>query len=135
MFLNPSIFSNLNSNCYNLLDMRNLQEQVKKDSITQNCSDLSLFKWIVLVIEKIIANSWPSASNFNSSLEHFFFSQYGRTILETKYHFFECNLGSTHMFKEKNYGNYLCSRVYSRKRKWPLIIFFAPFLFSVAVLA
>ena len=29
-FLNPNIFSNLNSNCSNLLDMRNLQEQVKK---------------------------------------------------------------------------------------------------------
>ena len=31
MFLNPNIFfSNLRSNCSNLLDMRNLQEQVKK---------------------------------------------------------------------------------------------------------
>ena len=30
MFLNPNIFSNLNSNCSNLLDLRNLQEQVKK---------------------------------------------------------------------------------------------------------
>ena len=30
MFLNPNIFSNMNSNCSNLLDMRNLQEQVKK---------------------------------------------------------------------------------------------------------
>ena len=30
MFLNPNIFSNLNSNCSNSLDMRNLQEKVKK---------------------------------------------------------------------------------------------------------
>ena len=30
MFLNPNIFSSLNSNCSNLLDVRNLQEQVKK---------------------------------------------------------------------------------------------------------
>ena len=30
MFLNPNIFSNLNSNCANLSDIRNLQEQVKK---------------------------------------------------------------------------------------------------------
>ena len=30
MFLNPIIISNLNSNCSNLLDLRNLQEQVKK---------------------------------------------------------------------------------------------------------
>ena len=29
-FLNTNIFSNLNSNCSNLLDRRNLQEQVKK---------------------------------------------------------------------------------------------------------
>ena len=34
----PIIFSNSNSNCSNLLDMRNLQKQVK------NCSDLSLFQ-------------------------------------------------------------------------------------------
>ena len=44
-------FSNLNSNCSNLLDMRNLQEQVKKHFVTKNCSDLSLFEQIVLVIE------------------------------------------------------------------------------------
>ena len=30
MLLNPNNFSNLNLNCYNLLDMRNLHEQVKK---------------------------------------------------------------------------------------------------------
>ena len=30
MFLNPNNFSNFNSNCSNLLDMRNLLEQVKK---------------------------------------------------------------------------------------------------------
>ena len=63
MFLNPNIFfSNLNSNCSNLSDMRNLK----------NC-----------------ANSQPSVLNFKSfyqSLEHFF-SQV-RTILVTKYHFF-----------------------------------------------
>ena len=29
MFLNPNIFSDLNSNCYNSLDLRNLQEYVK----------------------------------------------------------------------------------------------------------
>ena len=49
MFLNPNIFSNLNSNCSNLLDMRNLQEQVKKHSVAKNCSDLLLFEQIDLV--------------------------------------------------------------------------------------
>ena len=65
----------MNSNCSNLLDMRNLQEQVKKAFCYQklfwpftvwiNCSsDLKNF-----------ANSRPSASNFKSfsrSLEQFF---------------------------------------------------------------
>ena len=66
MFLNP----NLNSNCSNLLDLRNLQEQVKKalccqklfwPFLTNSSSDLKNF-----------ANSWLSASNFKSSLEQFF---------------------------------------------------------------
>ena len=30
MCLNPNIFSNLNANCSNLLDLRNLHEQVKE---------------------------------------------------------------------------------------------------------
>ena len=30
MFVNPNIFSNLNYNCSNLWDLRNLQEEVKK---------------------------------------------------------------------------------------------------------
>ena len=69
------IFSNMNSNCSNILDMRNLQEQVKKTFCYQklfwpftvwiNCSsDLENFE-----------NSRPSALNFKShsrSLEHFF---------------------------------------------------------------
>ena len=69
------MFSNLNSDCSNLLDLRNFQEQVKKKhSDTKNCSELSLFEQIVLVISKF-ANSQPSASNFKSfsqSLEQFF---------------------------------------------------------------
>ena len=56
----------MNSNCYNLLYLRNLQEQVKKafcyPIVRTNCScDLK--------------NSWPSASNFkkiSTSLEWFF---------------------------------------------------------------
>ena len=74
-FLIPIFFSNLNSNCSNLSDMRNLQKQVKKAFCYQklfwpftvwiNCSsDLKMF-----------ANSRPAASNFKSfsrSLEQFF---------------------------------------------------------------
>ena len=47
--LNPNIFSILNHNCSNVLDLRNLHEQVKKAFCFKNCTDLSLFKEIVLV--------------------------------------------------------------------------------------
>ena len=74
-FLNPNIFSNSNYNCSNFLDLRNLQEQVKKEFCHQklvwpftvwiNCSsDLKIFE-----------NSRSSALNFKSfsrSLELFF---------------------------------------------------------------
>ena len=77
MFLNSNIFSSLNYNCSNLLDPRNLKEQVKKAFCYQtlfwpftvriNCSnDLKMF-----------ANSQPSAWNFKSfsvSLEQFLFT-------------------------------------------------------------
>ena len=38
----PIIFSNLNNNCSNVLDLRNLQKQVKKEFCFKNCADLSL---------------------------------------------------------------------------------------------
>ena len=65
----PKFYSNLNSNCSNLLDMKNLQIKKAKIfwpfTIWINCSsDLKNF-----------ANTWPSASNFkkkSQSLEHFF---------------------------------------------------------------
>ena len=44
MFLNPNIFSNMNHNCSNLSDMRNLQEQVKKAFCYQELFWLSLFE-------------------------------------------------------------------------------------------
>ena len=54
----------------------NLQEQVKKQSVAKNCSDLSLFEYINCSSDlKKILNSRPSASNFKSfsrSLEQFF---------------------------------------------------------------
>ena len=70
----PIFFSNLNSNCSDLLDMRNLQEQVKKAFCYQkmfwpftvwiNCSsDLKKF-----------ANSLTSTSKFFSNTRTFFLS-------------------------------------------------------------
>ena len=68
-------FSNLNSNCSNLLDMRNLQEQVKKAFCYQKLS-WPFTVWINCSSDlKKFANSRPSASNFQSfswSLEQFF---------------------------------------------------------------
>ena len=58
-------FSNLNSNCSNILDLRNLQEQVKKAFCFKNWSDFSLFEYIVLKISK----------SFSQSIEHFFLSR------------------------------------------------------------
>ena len=41
-FLIPIIFSNLNYDFSDLLDLKNLQEQVKKAFCFKNCTDLSL---------------------------------------------------------------------------------------------
>ena len=65
----------MNCNCSNLLDMKNLQEQVKKHSVTIKL--IWLFTvWINcsshLKIFEILA--WPSASNFKSSITRIFFS-------------------------------------------------------------
>ena len=84
----PIIFSNLNSNCSNLLYIwETSRNKLKKNYVTKNCSELSLFKQIVLVISKTFANSQPSASNFKSfswSLEQCFLTvgqkNYGNKI-------------------------------------------------------
>ena len=77
-FLIPIIFSNLNHNCSNSLDLSNLQEQVKQAF----CYQKMFWYFTVWIIcsndQKIFANSWPSASNFKSfslSLEHFFLTE------------------------------------------------------------
>ena len=65
----------MNSNCSNLLHLRNLQEQVKKAFCYQKLF-WPFTVWINCSSDlKIFANSWPSASNFKSfswSLEQFF---------------------------------------------------------------
>ena len=82
-FYIPKNFSNLNYNCFIFLNLRNLQEQVKKEFCYQklfwpftvwiNCSsDLKNF-----------ANSRPLASNSKKKFS------ITRTILVTKYHFFQ----------------------------------------------
>jgi hypothetical protein len=40
----PIFFSNFSYNCFNILDLRNLKEQVKKAFCFKNWSDLSLFE-------------------------------------------------------------------------------------------
>ena len=105
MFLNPIFFSNLNYNCSNLFDMRNLQEQVKKAFCYQklfwpftvwiNCSsDLKNF-----------ANSRPSASNFKSfsqSLEQFFLTV-GQNNFGNKIPYFFMQLHFHDIFFYKKY--------------------------------
>ena len=65
----------MNYNCSNLLDIRNLQEQVKKAFCYQK-SFWPFTVWINCSNDlKNFANPWPSASNFKSfsrSVEQFF---------------------------------------------------------------
>ena len=77
----------MNSNCSNLLNLIILQEQVKKHSVTKNCSDLSLCEQIVLVISKPL-------QSFSRSLEQFFLTvgqnNFGNKIpLQNFYHFYK----------------------------------------------
>ena len=51
-FYIPMIFSNYNSNCFDLLGQRKFLEHVKKAFLFKNCANLSLFKSIVVVISK-----------------------------------------------------------------------------------
>ena len=71
----PIFFSNLNSDCSDLLDLRNLKEQVKKAFCYQKLF-WPFTVWIKCSSDlKIFENSWPSALNFKSfsrSLEQFF---------------------------------------------------------------
>ena len=67
--------------------MRNLQEQVKKHSVTKNCSALSMFEKKSSSDLKLFENSPPSASDlksFSRSLEQFFLTvgqnNYGNKI-------------------------------------------------------
>ena len=54
MFVNPNFFPNLNSNCSNLLNMRNLQEPVKKAICT---NDLWKFQKFFSITRTIYSNS------------------------------------------------------------------------------
>ena len=70
----PTFFYNSYFNWSNMIDLRNLQEQIKKSFLFQKLAwpDLLLFEWIVL---NFFAKAWPSASNFKSffrSLKQFF---------------------------------------------------------------
>ena len=60
----------------------------KKKSVAKNCSNLSLFEQIVLVISKFCKFSAFSLKfqKFFSISRTFFYSQWVRTILVTKYH-------------------------------------------------
>ena len=66
----PIIFSNFNYDCSIFLDVRNLQEQVKKALCYQKLF-WPFTVWINRSSDlKNFANSWPSASNFKSFSHH-----------------------------------------------------------------
>ena len=109
------------SNCSNLLDLRNFQEQLKKAfcyqklfwpfTVRTNCSsDLKFF-----------ANSRPSASNFKSfsrSLEQFFLTV-GQNNFDNKIPFLHCLIATYNILKlqfisDQNNGIFLRkSKVFS----------------------
>ena len=123
-------FSNLNSNCSNLFDMRNLQEQVKKAFCYQklfwpftvwiNCSsDLKTF-----------ANSPPSVSNFKSlslSLEQFFLTvgqnNFGNKIVPFLGKLENFKIDSTGLEKAKNVRNRILGLRSSEQPYKSLILF------------
>ena len=53
-FYIPIIFSNLNSNCTNVLDLETSRNKLKKAFCFKNCSDLLWCEKIILVISKIL---------------------------------------------------------------------------------
>ena len=77
MFVNPNIFSNLNYNCSNLWDIRNLQEQVKKVFCNQKLF-WPFTAWIKGSDFKKFANSRLS---FFSITRHFFFSLFRNNFI------------------------------------------------------
>ena len=95
-YLNPIIFSNLNSDSSKVLDLRNLQEPIQKAVCFKNCTDLSLFELGLIRI-----NSRPSASNFKSfswSLEHQLFLIVGRNNFGNKIPYITEKYFSLHNF-------------------------------------
>jgi len=87
MVPNTNIFSNLNSNFSNSLNMRNFQEQVKKAFCYQKLF-CPFTVWKICSCDlKNFENSPLSASNFKSfsqSLEHFFFLTVGQNNFSNK---------------------------------------------------
>ena len=89
--------------------MGNSRNKLKKHSVTKNCSDLSLFEQIVLVISKIlqILSLQPRISKVFLDHESNFFSQQVRTILVTKYHF-----GLVWLVKSRYLVSMICSALF-----------------------
>ena len=108
MFLNSNIFFQFELyNCSNLLDMRNLQEQVKKTF----CYHKLFWPFIVWINcpsdLKHFANSRPSASNFQSfswSLEQFYLTV-GQNNFGNKIPFLENVFIKSLEFKKWNHPN------------------------------
>ena len=99
----------MNSNCSNLLDMRNLKEQVNKAFGFQK-----LFRFFTVWVNcfiylKYFANSWTSASNFKSfsqSTEQFFLAV-GRNNFGNKVPFLTVRLKNTFNSIGLHFGNWL----------------------------
>ena len=58
--------------CANSSNMRNLHEQVKKHSVTKNCSDLSLFEYCSSDLELEICFLKVGQNNFGNKMNTIF---------------------------------------------------------------
>ena len=91
-FLIPIIFSNLSLNCSYVLNLRNLQKQVKKASCFKNCTDLSLN----LEFQKKNLDHW---NNFSHSRSKQFQKQNIIDVLRLQYKFYSTHERHIHILR------------------------------------
>ena len=133
----PINFSNLNLNCSHILELRNLQEQVKKTFCYQKLFWIFTI-WINCSSDlKNFASSRPSVSNFKSfsqSLKQFFFkvgqNNFGNNIPCLKV-VLECWNRIFFMHYNQFLWNTYCAPLYWTRCKSPsFYLFFPEFLFD-----
>ena len=122
VFWIPMIFPNFNIDCSNKLDLRNLQLQVKKSFCHQKLF-WPFSVWINYSSDlEILANSWPSASNFK---------RFSRSLKSLQNKKDQKNLGYPSK-KQSFYKKKDCFFVGYPKSFWSFL-FWSDFIYTVAL--